>query len=60
MGKEIAILGIFHDQVDDFLVLDDIPQLDDMRVIKSGVEIDLILEGTEANGGCDGVEVNLG
>lgn len=60
MGKEIAILGIFHDQVDDFLVLDDIPQLDDMRVIKSGVEIDLILEGTETNGGCDGVEVNLG
>ena len=58
--KQIAVLRVLQNEIYHLFFLDDVPQLDDMGMLKGGMEIDFHLEGFHANFGGDIFEVDLG
>ena len=42
--KQSAVLGQFHDHVDGIILYESVPKFDDVRVVDTGVQIDLPLE----------------
>ena len=44
IGEESAVLREFHDHIDDGVLDDGVPELDDVRVVDCGVQVDFPLE----------------
>ena len=57
--EQVAVFHVFHHHVDFVLLLEDIPQLHDVRVLEDVVDGGFPLEGLPADLGVDLIQVDL-